>query len=223
MTRDTFEVIRNYMLDMMKDYAHDYLHVYRVLYQALEISKNYEVDKDVLIASCLLHDIGRNAEFQNSKLCHAVEGGKLAYDFMMQLGWQESQCLHIKECITTHRFRSNNLPKTMEAKILFDSDKLDVTGALGIARSLIYKGQVGEPLYTINKDFRIHNELSEDMPESFIKEYHFKLSKLYKQFYTPEATAIAHKRKKIADWFYRELIDEIEICGLEEHLDIGNM
>lgn len=114
MTRDTFEVIRNHMLDMMKDCAHDYLHIYRVLYQALAISKNYEVDKDVLIASCLLHDIGRTVEFQNSKLCHAIEGGVLAYDFMKKLGWQESQYLHIKECITTHRFRSDNLPKTME-------------------------------------------------------------------------------------------------------------
>lgn len=223
MTRETFEEIRNYMLDMMKDCAHDYLHIYRVLYQALKISENYEVDKDVLIASCLLHDIGRSAEYQNKQLCHAVEGGKLAYEFMKQLGWEESQCLHIKDCITTHRYRTGNFPKTIEAKILFDSDKLDVTGALGIARSLIYKGQVGEPLYTIDDDFQIQNTLSEDMPESFLKEYHFKLSKLYDRFFTPEAAALAQKRKKVTDSFYHELIEEIEIMDIGEYLDLGNM
>lgn len=220
MDRKTFRVLENYMLDMMKDSAHDSLHVYRVLCQALRIARGYnEVNQDILIASCLLHDIGRMKEFQNPKLCHAIEGGKMAYMFMKELGWNEEDCTHIQECITTHSFRTDNQPKTLEAKILFDADKLDVSGALGIARSLIYKGQVGEPLYVVDEENKIYKGQKLCEPESFLKEYHFKLIPLYEKFYTEEAFEIAQKRKAMTMMFYNELLDEISIGDLQKLLN----
>lgn len=211
------------MLDMMRDSAHDSLHVYRVLYQALRIAEGYnEINQDVLIASCLLHDIGRMKQFQNSQLCHAIEGGKMAYIFMKEMGWREEDCKHIQECIATHRFRADNTPKTLEAKILFDSDKLDVTGALGIARSLIYKGQVGEPLYAVDEQNNIYMGQNSHEPESFLKEYQFKLVPLYEKFYTEEAHRIAQKRKSIMFMFYNELLDEISIDDLQKLLNLKN-
>ena len=220
MDRKTFRVLENYMLDMMKDSAHDSLHVYRVLCQALRIARGYnEVNQDILIASCLLHDIGRMKEFQNPKLCHAIEGGKMAYMFMKELGWNEEDCTHIQECITTHSFRTDNQPKTLEAKILFDADKLDVSGALGIARSLIYKGQVGEPLYVVDEENKIYKGQKLCEPESFLKEYYFKLIPLYEKFYTEEAFKIAQKRKAMTTMFYNELLDEISIGDLQKLLN----
>lgn len=221
MDRKTFRVLENYMLDMMKDSAHDSLHVYRVLCQALRIARGYnEVNQDILIASCLLHDIGRMKEFLNPKLCHALEGGKMAYTFMKELGWSEEDCTHIQECITTHRFQTDNQPKTLEAKILFDADKLDVSGALGIARSLIYKGQVGEPLYVVDEENKIYKGQKLCEPESFLKEYHFKLIPLYEKFYTEEAFEIAQKRKAMTTMFYNELLDEISIGDLQKLLNL---
>lgn len=215
MTRQTYNVLHNHMLYCMKDSAHDYLHIYRVLNQALKIAQAYEnVNLDVLIASCLLHDIGRKAQFENPQLCHAVEGGKMAYDFLKSLNWEETLCRHVQDCITTHRFRNENQPKTIEAKILFDSDKLDVTGALGIARSLAYKGQVGEPLYTVDEHFQVQEGTAAEHPESFLKEYHFKLVNVYDSFYTKEAAEIAQGRKKLTEVFYEELMDEIDISDL---------
>ena len=182
---------------MMKDSAHDSLHIYRVLYQALAIAESHsEINRDVLIASCLLHDIGRTAQFRDPSLCHAVEGGKMAYCFMRELGWDEKLCVHIQDCITTHRFRTDNQPKTLEAKILFDADKLDITGAPGITRSLVYEGEIGEPLYTTDESGRIQDGRSSREPDSFLKEYHFKLIRCYDTFYTKEAKLIAQKRKK---------------------------
>ncbi|MBR2145622.1 MAG: HD domain-containing protein [Akkermansia sp.] len=44
----------------MTDSAHDREHVYRVLYAALNLARGEEnVNYDVLIAACLLHDVGR--------------------------------------------------------------------------------------------------------------------------------------------------------------------
>ncbi len=128
--------------------------------------------------------------------------------------------MHIQDCITTHRFRTDNPPKTIEAEILFDSDKLDVTGALGIARSLIYKGQVGEPLYTVDKKNQIQDGRDSSAPESFFKEYHFKLIKLYDRFYTKEANAIAQTRKKLITYFFDELMEEVTINDLDKLLSL---
>lgn len=203
------------MLDMMNDSAHDSLHIYRVLYQALRIARGYDkIDRDILIASCLLHDIGRMKEFQNPQLCHAIEGGKMAYSFMKNLGWKEEECRHVQDCITTHRFRADNPPETLEAKILFDADKLDVTGALGIARSLIYNGQVCELLYAVDTENHIYKGENGHEPESFLKECRFKLIPLYEKFYTKEAYEIARTRKDITLMFYNELLDEISMNDL---------
>jgi uncharacterized protein len=60
----------------MKDSAHDTEHIYRVLYVALDIARYEEnVDGDVLIAACLLHDIGREEQNADPAVCHAAAGG----------------------------------------------------------------------------------------------------------------------------------------------------
>ncbi len=214
MQKAEFEAIENYMLSMADRAAHDHLHVYRVLYQALKIAAHYGVDRDVLIAACLLHDVGRRAQFADPRICHAAEGGRLAYAFMQELGWAEERCLHIRNCVITHRFRSDNPPKTLEARILFDADKLDVTGALGIARTLAYEGQLGEPLYRVDEKLQINVDFSKEAPASFLKEYNFKLIRLYDRFYTPEAAQIAQKRKDLMERYYAQLLEEIDISDL---------
>lgn len=219
MYRSTFKTIEEYMLKRMKDSAHDYLHVYRVLDQALEIAfEHSEANVEIILASSLLHDIGREAQFRNPDLCHAKVGGDMAYKFLISIGWQQSDALHVKECIETHRYRTDNQPKTIEAKILFDSDKLDITGALGIARTLIYKGQVNEPLYTIDENMVINKGKNED-PESFVKEYNYKLIRVYDKFYTEEARKIAQKRKNISIEFYNSLMNDISIKNTKKILD----
>ena len=223
MDKKTYHTIEKYMLSFMKDAAHDPMHIYRVLYQALQIAKGYpEVNQDILIASCLLHDIGRMKQFQNPLLCHAEEGGKMAYEIMRSLGWNEKDCKHIQECITTHRFRTDRQPESIEAKILFDADKLDVTGALGISRTLLYKGQAGKPLYAVDAEKRIYDGKDRNEPESFLKEYHFKLSRLYETFYTPEAFETAQRRKEIMVMFYHELMDEISTDDIGHLLNLEN-
>lgn len=202
----------------MNDAAHDILHVYRVTNQAMIIAEKYKdvVDNDVLLVACLLHDIGRKAQFENPAVCHAQVGADMAYEFLHSLGFEEDYCNKVHHCIKSHRYRKNNEPESIEAKILFDSDKLDITGALGISRTLLYKGKVNEPLYAVDDNNVIYTtEMTQ--PESFIKEYHFKLSKVYDKFYTEEAFSIARKRKKLTESFYEELMREIDtqkICSI---------
>ena len=59
MNKETYCLLENFMLDCMEDTAHDKEHIYRVLFNALEIAKTESnVNYDILVAACLLHDIG---------------------------------------------------------------------------------------------------------------------------------------------------------------------
>ena len=104
--------------------------------------------------------------------------------------------------------RKSMQPESLEAKILFDADKLDVTGALGIARTLMYKGNMTEPIYRVLPSGEI-SDGTQDTEPSFFREYRFKLEKLYDQFYTAKGTQLAQKRREIAQAFYESLYREV--------------
>lgn len=203
------KIIEEFMLKFMDDSAHDIEHIYRVLNYSKIIVNNYEeADKKIVIASALLHDIGRKIQFKNPEKCHAKEGGEITYTFLKKIGWKERDCQHVKDCIVSHRYRTNNKPSTIEAKIIFDADKLDVTGAIGIARTLLYQGYVNIPIYTVNENNIVHIGKKED-PRSFFKEYNNKLKKVYNLLYTKEARKIAEINRKHSESFYNHLIEEI--------------
>ncbi len=209
MTKETYTLIEEYMLDCMEDSAHDKEHIYRVLYNGLAIAEaEKQIDYDVLITACLLHDIGRKEQFADPSICHAMAGGEKAFRFLTAHGFDEDFSQKVRRCIQTHRFRKSMPPESLEAKILFDADKLDVTGALGIARTLMYKGDMAEPIYHVLPNGKI-SDGTEDVGPSFFREYKFKLEKLYDKFYTVKGTALAQERRAIAKAFYETLYREV--------------
>lgn len=222
MNKVQYNKIENYMLQCMKDSAHDQEHIYRVLYLSLDIAK-YEINVDIhiLIASCLLHDIGREEQFKNPALCHAKIGGEMAYNYLIENGWDIVKAEHVKACITTHRYRSDSQPKSIEAKIIFDSDKLDVTGTLGIARSLLYKGKVSEPLYSVDVNGNVLDGTGNESP-SFFYEYNYKLKNLYNKFYTQRGQEIAKERENSAIAFYNSMLAEVKF-SYEKGIDQLNL
>ena len=210
MNKDTYSLLENYMISCAEDSAHDKEHIYRVLYNAMRIAKTEEnVDFDILITACLLHDVGRKEQFADPTLCHAMVGGDKAYAFLVEHGFGMSFAETVRKCIQTHRFRQNNQPESLEAKILFDADKLDVSGALGIARTLLDQGNMSEPLYVVWPDGSISNGENDDRP-SFFQDYKYKLEKMYEKFFTAEGKRLACGRQKAAAAFYNDLYREVQ-------------
>ena len=183
--------------------------VYRVLNISMDIAR-YEtnVDLDVLILSCILHDIGRNAQLKNPKLCHAEVGAQIAYDFLVNEGLDTERAMAIKSAIAAHRYRSKHTPQSIEAKILFDADTIDATGAMGIARSLLYEGNLAIPLYNVDSEGAVISGTTKQS-DSFLREYEFKLKYLYERLYTTRAKEIAAARRQTAQQFYNALVNEI--------------
>lgn len=147
-------------------------------------------------------------QFKDPKLDHAAVGSEMAYAYLVGLGWPKEKAGQVKDCIYSHRYRKNRKPGSMEARLLFDADKLDVTGTIGIARTLAYKGIVGEPLYSLDEQGKVLDGDGDAEP-SFFHEYHWKLKKVCDEFYTDRARRIAEERRESSEAFYRNMLAEV--------------
>ena len=209
MTEENYLQWENYMLSCMEDSAHDKEHIYRVLYTALEIARTEQnVDYDVLVCACLLHDIGRKEQYENPAICHAKAGADKAYVFLVENHYAKAFAERVSRCIRVHRFRKDCRPESIEEKILFYADKIDVSGAIGIARTLLYKGQLSQPLYSLTPDGQVSDGTG-DSEESFFQEYKYKLEGIYDSFYTACGRKIAKGRQEAAESFYRSMLQEV--------------
>jgi len=215
MNKEKYSLLENYMLSCMQDSAHDKAHVYRVLYSATEIAAAEEnVDMDILIAACLLHDIARSEQFADPNVCHARAGAVKASEFLLANGFDNEFAYKVAHCIKTHRFRNDDPPTSIEAKILFDADKLDVTGATGIARTLLYAGEMSEVLYSLDENGMV-SDGEHDTEPSFFHEYHFKLKRLYERFYTKKGRELAESRRQAAANFYEDMLREVRYAYVD--------
>ncbi|PKL72243.1 phosphohydrolase [Candidatus Kuenenbacteria bacterium HGW-Kuenenbacteria-1] len=139
-------------------------HIIRVYNLALNIAKHESnVDMDILQPAILLHDIGGHKEMSDpsGKTDHAIESAKMAEPILKNLNFTVEQIKHIQDCIISHRYKTENKPKTIEAKILFDSDKLDAIGAIGVARAFCWIGKNNANIYKkVNLDEYIKENMN---------------------------------------------------------------
>lgn len=200
--------------------AHNLDHVFRVYNLCLLIARHEKnVDLEILIPAALLHDIARVEESQDKtgEIDHAVLGSVIAEDILRKLKYEEEKIQKIKHCILTHRFRTGNEPNTIEAKILFDSDKLDVIGASGIARTFMLAGQFGQRLI-MNESMENYLEgntvangrIKDVSKHSPFIEYEIKFKNIPSKLYTEKAKEIGRERLKFMDEYFNRLSSEIE-------------
>ncbi len=204
MTKELFCEIENYMKECVKETAHDTEHIYRVLGNCLKIAANEsQVDYDILLAAALLHDIGRDGQ----KKKHNETGAQAAEDFLKTTVFPPHKIKAVYDAIFTHSNSSYGQQKTLEAKILYDADKLDAVGVMGISRSLIGIGNYNNPMYVI-KDGKIDtSEQSET--DTFVRYYVRNLAKNYDRFFTKTARDIAKNLKKIDDEFFAAFLSTV--------------
>lgn len=204
------------------DPAHDIQHVMRVYSLCVQLAKDQShVDMNVLISAALLHDIARRHEDSDpsGSIDHALLGAQLAEEILHQFEFSDETITAITHCIRTHRFRSDMQPQTIEAQLLSDADKLDVLGAVGVARSFMVAGQYREQLYsTTPVGEYIQRNLVDGKPTGRIKditkhapnlEYATKFQYIPEMLYTHRAQSIAHERLEYMKQFFHRLKREI--------------
>lgn len=183
-------------------------HTERVHNLALHIGGMMGAKLEVLSAAALLHDIGRQQETRTrGKICHAEKGAELARKILAECGLLPATIEEVVHCIETHRYRNHKRPTSLEAKILYDADKLDSIGAIGIGRAFLFAGQVGARLH--NENNNIENTTSYSVDDTAYREFKVKLCKIKERMLTPEGKRIAEERHAFMKVFFKRLEKEI--------------
>lgn len=190
--------------------CHAWDHVERVVALATHIAKKEKADLEVVTIAAYLHDIGRMHEDKvKGKICHAQKGKQLASKILNDWDLEDVKKKNILHSIEAHRFRNNIVPKTIEAKALFDADKLDSIGALGIGRDFLFAGEIGAKLYNSSEtDIRKTKQYSEE--DTAFREYKIKLVHIKSKIITREGKRIARGRHKFMVDFFDRFKKEIQ-------------
>jgi uncharacterized protein len=173
--------------------CHGWDHIERVYNLALHIGEKENADLEILKLAALLHDIARiEQDNSNGEICHAELGASLAKEILKKHNFSEEKINKVVHCIRTHRFRKENKPETKEAQILYDADKIDSIGAIGIGRVFAYGGEHDRSL------------------DKSCQEFQFKLSKVKDNLLTEEGKKVAQERHDFMVKFFERFFKEAD-------------
>jgi len=189
--------------------SHGWDHTERVFNLAIHIGKKEKADLDILEVAAILHDIKRKEEDEKlGEICHAELASVEARKILGKYSLDEIFIKEVVHCIRTHRFRGNNIPESKEAKILFDADKLDSIGAVGIGRAFLFAGELGAKLHNPQKNHEKTEAYSKE--DTAYREFSVKLSKIKDRMLTKEGKKLAKERHEFMVEFFDRLNKEVE-------------
>jgi uncharacterized protein len=196
------EEARQYYTDT--DAAHDFDHVLRVLALAERIGQAEGAAMEIVRAAALLHDVAR-AEEEQTGACHAKVGAERARQILA--GHPADKVEAVAQAIASHRFRDEVIPQTLEAKVVYDADKLDAIGAIGIARAYAMAGKRGQHLWAETPAGSLAE--SQSPYYTLVHEFTFKLSRLKEALFTATGRHIAEERHRYMVEFFARLEEEV--------------
>jgi uncharacterized protein len=192
--------------------SHDWDHSCRVYRIGERIAAAEEADVEVVRIAALLHDIGRaRQDAAEGRICHARESVRLAAPILADLNLAGSQKENVLHCIAAHRFRGHCPPKTVEARVLFDADKLDAIGAVGVARAFLFAGEVGARLH--NPAVKIEETRPYSADDTGYREYRVKLCKIRDRMLTATGRKMAQARHRFMATYFQRFLYEYDGRG----------
>ncbi len=133
------------------DAAHDFDHVRRVTHLARAIARAEGAHEAVVCTAALLHDVPAHfpeGDAANARAEHHMAAASFAQEYLTARGVPAAHVANVVHCIEAHRFRdASRMPATLEAQCLYDADKLDSMGAIGVARAFAFAGTHGNRLW----------------------------------------------------------------------------
>ncbi len=189
--------------------SHDLDHTLRVMHNAEKLLAFYpDADADIVRLSALLHDIGRPEEdAQCGKCCHAELSAIYAETILRDAGVPENITIQIVNAVKRHRFRRGEAPDTLEARILYDADKLDSLGAVGLGRAFLFAGHCNARVHNTEQEALSSQAYSKE--DTAYREFLVKLRYVPGKMFTLEGKKIAAGRLQFMKDFFSALDAEI--------------
>ena len=192
------------------DEVHGWPHIARVVRCALALAEAEGADPAIVRAAALFHDLPPR-HGPASRATHHHAAAEHARAWLEEHGWPPARAAAVAEAIRTHRFRQAERPRTLEAQVLHDADKLDALGAVGVARAIGYAVQHGRPFYAPpSATFEATGQPEPDEPHSAYHEYRFKLRRLPARMTTATGRAWAQVLVQRMHPFFAALREEVE-------------
>lgn len=195
------------------DAAHDFDHVLRVTRLAVRIAAAEGANGEVVRLAALLHDAPVTQQsVAERRGGHHLAAAHYAGALLAERGLEPQRVADVVHCIEAHRFRDRTvLPSTLEARCLYDADKLDSIGAIGVARAFAYGGAHGSRLWSEPwRDAPPDDAQPQGGDYTPVHEFVYKLGRLQGTLYTATARAVAAERHRFMCLFYDQLDAEMQ-------------
>lgn len=130
-----------------EDPAHDLLHFERVVATAKKLCKHEQADAEIVIPAAWLHDlviVPKNSPLRSQASRMSAEA---AEEFLHEIEYPSGKIGAICHAIEAHSFSAGIDPRSKEAAIVQDADRLDGLGAIGIARCFATAGLLKRAFY----------------------------------------------------------------------------
>jgi uncharacterized protein len=127
------------------DLAHDENHVVRVALNAMIIAKAETGTYDEVIPAALLHDLVNVRKDSPDRQKASLLSARVAKDWMQSEGYEPARVASVFHCIEAHSLSAQIVPRTLEAMIVQDADRLESLGVRGIKRAIQVGNQIGRP------------------------------------------------------------------------------
>ncbi len=205
MDKEIFQEIRKLSQKYFKHTHHCKYHTERVFSLAMKIAENEKADIEVIKAAALLHDVARSLEDENKIDDHAVEGVIIARRILKKSKFYPEKINDVLHCIKVHRYSKALEPRSLEAKIIQDADRLDMLGAIGMARLFSKAGALNNPIH----DPTIPPKQKYDgISLTAVNHIYEKLLNSKNKFHTISAKAISKKRYEFIEKFLEIFLKE---------------
>lgn len=191
------------------DPVHGFDHILRVYHLAERLAEAESADIEIVRAAALLHDASGGETGGGKRAEHQYLSADFAHQILSAEGWPEDRIAAVQHCIRAHRYRGDEKPETIEAKVMFDADKLDVIGAFGVARTLGYDVIMKWPFFAEPSEaFKETGKQEPDETYSSYHEYLFKLGKVKDRLQTETGKKLAADRQEFLVEFFEQLAAE---------------
>ncbi|MFK4821401.1 HD domain-containing protein [Ochrobactrum quorumnocens] len=193
-------------LDSHEDGSHDLSHLTRVWKNAALIQQTEGGDAEILCAAALMHDCVSVEKNSPERHLASRLAAEKATSLLREISWSEERIAATAHAIEAHSFSANIEPRTVEAKILQDADRLDAIGVIGAARCFYIAGRMGSALY----DWQDPKAKSRPLDDKRYALDHFraKLFKLASGFKTETASRMATERHEKLEAIFNDFLCE---------------
>ena len=189
------------------DPGHGPTHLERMVATALRLAEEEGARLEVVLPAAWLHDCVHVAKDSPERSRASRLAADHALHFLEDAGYPPACLPEIRHAIEAHSFSAGIAPRTVEAKVVQDADRLDALGAIGLARCLAVGTALGRPLYEPVDPF-CRTRDPDDRGAS-VDHFYAKLLKLAASMQTTAGRREAARRTKFLESFLAQLESEI--------------